>query len=320
MPGESQPAAEPTTPAGRRRARRKRLFRLVIFALLSFILLLYGSMIAIVVFGGMRSTNGPVCCDVPTDWGAQQYEDVAIASTDGVTLAGWYIPPLAAANSPANHSAIMLLHGYSGNRLSMKRHAAYLNAAGYGVLMIDLRGHGESIHDHRSLGWEDPADISALVAFLAQRPEVEHIGVLGFSSGARIAALAAADLPQIEALVLDGPSPLTGGDVRPLARKHALYVFWYVTYNLVDEVAERALGMDEPPAVVDALARITDRPVLVIAGAKERPEPDYGRAYRDALGDNGDLWLITGATHGKTWTVAEDYGARVVAFFDSALE
>jgi len=200
----------------------------------------------------------------------------------------------------------------------MGDHAGFLNEAGYGVLMLDMRAHGESSGDRRMSGWPDTVDVAAQVDFLTGQPDIEHIGIIGFSTGAQVAARAAADLSQIEAIVLDGPSPATGGDVRPLTDDHALFVFWYVTYSLIDQALALTLDIDVPEAVVDALARIEDRPVLVIAGAKERPEPDYGKAYREALGDNGELWLIDGATHGTTWYVAPEYGERVIAFFDAA--
>lgn len=287
-------------------SRRKRVLRLVIFALVCFIVLLYGGMIAAYVVFSVQDARGVVCCNGPTDWGAPSYEDIAIASTDGVTLAGWYMPPQASADAPASTSVIILLHGYGSNRLNMGEHAAFLNAAGYGVLMVDMRGHGESTGGRRINGWPDTADVAALVEFLAQRPEVAHIGVIGFSTGAQVAARAGADLPQIEALVLDGPSPATGRDVRPLVDTHPWYGFWYVSVSLADRLMALTMRVDVPEAVVDALDRIEDRPVLVIAGAAERPEPDYAKAYRDALGDNGELWLIDGATHGQTWRVAPD--------------
>ncbi len=71
----------------------------------------------------MRCTPGAVC----------RWQKV---SSDGVTLSGWYI-------RLQNSAAVILLHGYNANRMDTLNHAELLAHHGYGVLMYDLRGHGE---------------------------------------------------------------------------------------------------------------------------------------------------------------------------------
>ncbi|MEP6988583.1 MAG: alpha/beta hydrolase, partial [Chloroflexota bacterium] len=64
-------------------------------------------------------------------------QDVSFVGGDNLTLRGWYIPP-------QNGTIILLLHGYFSDRTSMVFQAHYLTQAGYGVLLYDERGAGES--------------------------------------------------------------------------------------------------------------------------------------------------------------------------------
>ena len=54
---------------------------------------------------------------------------------------------------------------------------------GYGVLLLDRRGEGESEGDINLYGWNGEADVTAAVGFLRRRPDVEpgRIGGSGLS-------------------------------------------------------------------------------------------------------------------------------------------
>ncbi|MGH9176873.1 MAG: hypothetical protein ACRD1H_21065, partial [Vicinamibacterales bacterium] len=80
----------------------------------------------------------PVCCETPADYGLA-YEDVTFRGGDGLSLAGWYIPS-------SNGAAIIALPGIN-TRVGVIRHAAFLAQHGYGVLLFDKRGAGESEGD-----------------------------------------------------------------------------------------------------------------------------------------------------------------------------
>jgi hypothetical protein len=66
-----------------------------------------------------------------------RHERVAFPASDGVRLSGWYVPS-------RNGAAIVLVHGGGGDRQGTVRHARMLAKAGYGVLLYDARGRGES--------------------------------------------------------------------------------------------------------------------------------------------------------------------------------
>ncbi|HLA43691.1 MAG TPA: alpha/beta fold hydrolase, partial [Aggregatilineales bacterium] len=153
----------------------------------------------LVVYGAIYApAHSKIGDETPSDWGFT-YEDVSFVSEDNLTLRGWYIPS-------QNSAAIILLHGYGGNRRAMKFMAQALAGTGYGVLMYDMRGHGESDGNSRSFGWKDVPDVLAAVDFLQKQPDVEKIGILGHSVGAQVTVRAAAQTDEIEAVIMDGVS------------------------------------------------------------------------------------------------------------------
>lgn len=75
----------------------------------------------------------------PADEGLD-FQEVGFKSTDGLDLKGWWVP----GDEPSR--AVVLVHGLQGNKAGehILQTASVYFGAGYGVLMFDLRGHGES--------------------------------------------------------------------------------------------------------------------------------------------------------------------------------
>src|SRR5690606_29218420 len=102
--------------------------------------------------------------------------------------------------------------------------AAVLAGAGYGVLMIDARGHGDSGGRAMDFGWHGDADIVAATAFLAGRPEVDpdRIGAVGMSMGGEQAIGASGGDPRIRAVVAEGATARTAADAAWLSDRYGL--------------------------------------------------------------------------------------------------
>ena len=79
---------------------------------------------------------------------------------------------------------------------------------GYGVLLFDRRGEGESEGDPNVFGWQGERDLHAAVAFLQSRPDVdpERIGGIGRSVGGEMLIGAAAESDAFKAIVSEGGS------------------------------------------------------------------------------------------------------------------
>ena len=66
---------------------------------------------------------------------------------------------------------------------------------GYGVLLFDRRGEGESEGDPNSWGWGGGQDVKAAIAYLQHRPDVDpgRIGGIGLSVGGEMMLETAAE-------------------------------------------------------------------------------------------------------------------------------
>ena len=74
----------------------------------------------------------------------------------------------------------------------------------FSVLLFDLRARGESGGNRSSKGDREQWDLLGAIDYVEARGiPVEHIGLLGFSLGAGVAILAAAQEPRIPAIVSD---------------------------------------------------------------------------------------------------------------------
>jgi dipeptidyl aminopeptidase/acylaminoacyl peptidase len=124
------------------------------------------------------------------------FEDVQVPTTDGLALKAWFMP---AGDTPA--PGIVLIHGWESARDRTLPHAKFLHAAGFHTLAIDVRGHGGNGPETLPISvGEFAADALAGARWMAARPEVTRVGVLGHSMGAAGVLVAAAREPAISAV------------------------------------------------------------------------------------------------------------------------
>jgi uncharacterized protein len=115
----------------------------------------------------------------PADVGLD-YREVSIRSTDGLELAGWWVP----GNDTSR--AVVLVPGIKSGKVSqhvLETAPAYAGA-GYGVLMIDLRAQGRSEGERVTMGYEEVRDVWGALAWLKEQGFSPGEVVLhGFSMG-----------------------------------------------------------------------------------------------------------------------------------------
>ena len=138
--------------------------------------------------------------------------DVSLQSEDDYSIAGWYYDSKFDA-SPA----VILLHMRGSDKSANSQLAATLQAEGYAVLAIDLRGHGESrFPDGSNPGHEKLTsadylamlrDIRAAHDYLNSRDDVdgERIAIVGASIGANLAIMYAASDRRVRTVVALSP-------------------------------------------------------------------------------------------------------------------
>jgi uncharacterized protein len=238
------------------------------------------------------------------------HEDVSLHTRDGVRLAGWYVPS-------RNGAAVVVVHGGGGTRNGSERHARILARAGYGVLLYDARGNGESEGGHDAMGWTWEPDVVAAVDYLSRRPDVRGgIGALGISTGAEAVLQAAARDDEIAAVVSDGAIARNLAETRQLEGAEELQAVPY--YGLLYGTIRALTGTRQPPPLQQLLPEIAPRPVLLIATG-ESTERTMNRAYHRAAPET-ELWELPRAGHTLGLKDAPAaYERKVIRFFDGAL-
>lgn len=259
----------------------------------------------------IRPNQHELCCGSPADF-TSAYESVAFMTTDGVELMGWYIPS-------QNGAAVILLHGYWGNRTAMLAHAEMLAANGYGVLLYDQRATGESEGETLSAGWRDVGDVGAALEFLRGRDDLVNgqVGVLGCSTGAEIAIGAGAQFEELQAVIADGAYYTTASDAwPPYDLKDA--VGWPV-YPIFIQMMVWKSGTTAPMPLKDAAGQIAPRALLLIAAGEDGYEQFRAQQYFERAGEPKEIW-VTDAPHCAGPVVQPlEYEDKIVDFFDRAL-
>jgi dipeptidyl aminopeptidase/acylaminoacyl peptidase len=263
----------------------------------------------------------------PGDLGVN-FEDVRFpAHGDGLEIAGWFIP------SEGSCRALVLVHGKDANRTreldkdlsdtvpgEFPDLAVALNRKGFAVLMIDLRGHGQSGPARFGFGRTERLDVRGAVDWLVThgfRPG--RIGVLGMSMGAAACIGAASDDDRIGALVADsGYAELASLVETGLTAATRLPA---VAFRPMKWIVKHWFGCDIDAArPVDEIGAIR-RPILLIHGDSDPVTPaQHARRLQQAAGESAELWEPHSYRHAGVYL--DDprvYLDRVAEFFDRHL-
>jgi dienelactone hydrolase len=245
---------------------------------------------------------------------AVPHENVSFETDDGLTLRGWYAPS-------RNGAAVVLVHGSGGSRLGPRKHARLLAEHGYGVLLYDGRGRGESDGDTLGFTWTWQPDVDAAVEYVKSRSDVDdsRIGALGLSGGAMALIESAARRADLQAVVAEGAGARAYGD--PLDVPDASK--WVtVPYTTVLFAASQVLsGWPEARSVGDFVGvGRPDRVFLIAAGEDVGSEYQLNRIWAERTRGRVQLWELPDGKHtGALEEESEEYERRVIGFFDRRL-
>jgi dienelactone hydrolase len=249
----------------------------------------------------------------PADEGLD-YRDVTFETADGVSLSGWFVPS-------GNGAALVVRHGAGSTRTATLDQAGVLGRDGYGLLLVDARGHGLSEGRGMDLGWYGDQDIEAAVDFLAGQPGVDpaRIGLLGLSMGGEEAVGAAAADPRIRAVVAEGVTARTaadkdqwlpGGAAGTVQRALDAYTFG-VTDLLTPAV---------PPTPLHEAVASSDASFLLVTAGRVPDEARAAAAFAEAAPARVQVLDIPGATHTHGLdTAPQVWTAEVLGFLDDQL-
>ena len=161
-----------------------------------------------------------------------RYEEVELVASDGVRLAGWYLP-LADARG-----TVLFCHGNAGNISHLLAVAEDAHRLGLGILLFDYRGYGQSEGTPSEEGTH--RDAEAAWNYLVQEAGLapDQIAIIGRSLGGPIAARLARDKTPA-ALFLEETFtsiPELGRDLYPIFPVGLLARYEYPTLEYLKQV------------------------------------------------------------------------------------
>ena len=238
------------------------------------------------------------------------FREVGFEASDGLDLKGWYRPSENGAN-------VLVVHGGSSDRDGSVAHAEMLAAHGYGVLLYDARGRGESEGSENNYGWDWAKDIDGALGFLKAQDGVDpdRIGALGLSTGADVLIEVAGERDDFAALVSDGAAAGSFADGQRLQGTTLNLPVSFVMFSTI-----QVLTGDRPgPALEDAIANVESPTLLISAGTTL--ERDFNVHYDKVAGDGPvEHWNLPDANHTDAiYEQHERYERRVVDFLDAEL-
>jgi dienelactone hydrolase len=214
--------------------------------------------------------------------GAQgpQPEHIELEASDGLVLVGSYYTPSEPPDSGA--PAVLLLHQFGSRKEAWIDIVPGLLDAGYGVLAIDIRAHGETGGDYDWPRAED--DMQLWLDWLREQPGIdpERLNIVGASIGANLALRGMAADPQVVTAVALSP----GLDYE----------------NLTTE---------------DAMVTIGERPVFLVAAQRDTESVTAVKALASLAEGDTLVRIYPHGAHGTgIFMVEDDLAPLIVTWLD----
>jgi dienelactone hydrolase len=160
--------------------------------------------------------------------------------------------------------------------------------------------------------------VGAALSFLHRRPEVQDIGGLGISLGGEALLGAASQYPAIRAIVADGATRRSTGELLALPSERPLVRNF--TARVMFAAVQLFSGESPPLPLLDSMLAASSTRFLLIAAGNNAMETAFNQHFAVTLGDRASLWIAPETEHtGALSRYPQEYEQRVIEFFDSAL-
>lgn len=243
-------------------------------------------------------------------------EDFNVRAPDGALMRGWKVIP-----TNPNGSWVLAFHGVADNRVGIVLQSEVLLRAGYSIVMMDARAHGDSEGAMATYGWLERSDTRAIVDALVSTEHPAHVFALGESMGAGIALQSAGVDSRIEAVVAEAPF----ASLREASYDYAgLQEYPVLGKTLFAPGASLMLARGQAIAGFSATDVSPEKavvsrafPVLLICDGADTTLPcrHAERIYAAARGPKS-LWIVPRAFHtGALGYQPREFERRVLQFF-----
>jgi len=220
------------------------------------------------------------------------YEPVRFEASDGVELAGWWIP------AEQSRGVVLFCHGNAGNISHRLESIQVFHRLGLDTFIFDYRGYGQS--EGRTTERGTYRDAEAAWRYLVEDRQIDpaKIVVFGRSLGGTIAAWLAQDHPP-KALILES----TFTSVRDIAAQ----LYPYLPVRLMSRFKYSA---------IDYIRRV-NCPVLIVHSRDDEMIPfSHGQRLFEAANEPKEFLQIRGS-HNEGFIVSADRYYNLLGFFIS---
>jgi pimeloyl-ACP methyl ester carboxylesterase len=243
---------------------------------------------------------------------------VSFESTDGVTLAGFFIK-----RKHAKYN-VVICHGYRSLKEFMY---GYIDLfPDWNILLFDFRSHGNSDGKITSLGYHESKDVIAAAGYLknlAKQQQVAHLPtvIFGFSMGGAAALKAAESEPDLaDALVIDSTyAQLNSTVLKTYSSKTLLpfYPFFPVITWLFNYFTACDIYQMNPDECVQHIAK----PILFIHAARDTfvSSKNVLMLYANIQNKRSKIWIGPPCRHGSLHSLhPQQYHYKVDTFLTKA--
>ena len=245
----------------------------------------------------------------------------ALTSADGTRLGGWYVP--AASGSGPSGPTVVMVHGWGSNKSAMLDRAVLLHDQ-YNLVIADLRNHGQSEAGATTQGVREASDVAAVVDWLEEAKAPDRIALLGASMGG-VTALNEADSDErIDAVIVES-AHATMANAAQARLDQAGYPLslpgsWAILLGALVRTGEDISSAD----AAQAIARLDERPVLIISGGRDetigKNDATDLLAAAEEAGSPAELHICDDAGHADALEACpQEYPAWVLGFLERVM-
>jgi uncharacterized protein len=223
-----------------------------------------------------------------------------VVTSDGIRLAGWYIP--AASGVGPTGPTLLIVHGWKADKTGALVYAPPFHQD-YNLVVFDLRNNGRSSGTQTSMGLYEQRDVVRMLDWLVSTKHPTWIGAVGNSMGAATVLAAAVNDQRIRALILDSMHAdivtSVGNSMEEDFHVPGGPAAWAVITGVSIRIGGDVTSIDP----IRMIGRLGNRPVLLIQGTADQVDPPAEASDRNfqaalAAGVPVEIAYCHGARHG----------------------
>ena len=221
-----------------------------------------------------------------------EFREFRLPTANRKLLKAWLIPTASSQPAPT----LIVMHGWGSNSEMMLPLAKPLHDAGYALLFVDARNHGDSEDDDFSSLPRFAEDIESALIWIVQQPGTDRhrIGLIGHSVGAAAALLVASRRNDVGAVISLSAFAHPEGIMRRFLSDHSVpfVPFGWYTLNYVQRVIGQRFDDIAPRNTIRAVSC----PVLLAHGKSDAtvPSEDAEEIHAQSRQDSTRLLLVDG--------------------------